>query len=757
MPIHRPIPPVDSFEPFDLSSLTLLPPDFQLVGGVQNWRANWSVIVTGTWSNSPFSGLLCYERDSGVAAFYETDGVGGIQLLQEYSDWRQSWTFIVPGVFGDSGYDGLLLYDQEAGFAAFYDTDGQGNLILLHEDSTWRTTWSHILVAPFSDSPYSGVLLYDQSAGFGAIYATDGNGKLKLLREYSDWRTTWTAILAGQMSFKQSAGGALFADLFFYEGSTGYAETYATDGKGGIRMVAQQGGFAPNSDVFSGNFGCIGNGQEWTNLLFFNRTMNVGTIYAFGFTEDIQPNVFWKPVETIRPSAPEPIRVSMPRMDGRSVVRNPILPSRPWSVIATGNFWMVDPNDEYFGSNGKYPQYRLFYNGGFTDLLFYDRQTGSIQFYLKEPQETTPQEPLCGYASSRSVVPGDTIQFHISSQIGNYRIDVYRQGVRRVFMSNVPVSGPARPYPIRRTAYRDGAGWPVVASLTIPAQWPSGLYLAHVSSAIGPSPGSEVADAVSGALALGRSQVSASATPSGEARATRTRPVPIAGASYDIPFVVRAVSPGTRARILLAAADTTYEAYNYWGGRCLYGYGCSGLTNTGEPTINFFWENPGSGAPRSGGFLRALSVSFLRPFASAVASSLPWIARMQTFEVPLIQWLERNGFSVDVCAASDLDQHGDLLSNYQMFVSVGHDEYWSEGMRNAVEEFIENGGNAAFLSGNTCWWAIRLSFDGNTMICCKDETLEPNTILWNDLGRSAIEHDRDGRLQCVAECSASGA
>jgi hypothetical protein len=149
--MHPPIAPADSFEPLDPSSLTLLPLDFQLVGGVQNWRTNWSVIVTGTWSNSPFSGLLCYERDKGVAAFYETDGVGGIQLLQEYSDWRQSWTFIVPGVFGDSGYDGLLLYDQQAGFAAFYDTDGQGNLILLHEDSTWRSTWSHIVVAPFND------------------------------------------------------------------------------------------------------------------------------------------------------------------------------------------------------------------------------------------------------------------------------------------------------------------------------------------------------------------------------------------------------------------------------------------------------------------------------------------------------------------------------------------------------------------------------------------------------------------------------
>jgi len=736
MPFHPPVPPVGAFEPLDPSSFALVPPGFELVGSIQNWRPSWSVIVTGKYSNSPFSDLLCYERESGVAGFYETDGANGIQLLQEYSDWRQSWTFVVPGVFGDSGYDGLLLYDQQAGFGAIYDTDGQGNLILLHEDPTWRKTWSHIVVAPFTDSPYSGVLFYDQSAGFGAIYETDGHGHLKLLEEYSDWRTSWTAILPGQMAAfsKSEEAGTIFADLFFYEGSTGYGETYATDGKGGIWMVGQQGGFPLNSDVFAGHFGCIGNYQEWTNLLF-NRTANSSTIYAFGFTEDTQSNVLWKPVEAIGPQAPEPIRVSTPRIDGRSVVRNPILPSRPWSVIATGNFWMVDGNDEYFGDNAKYPQYRLFYNGGFTDLLFYDSQTGSIQFYLKEPAETTPQESLCGYASARSVLPGDTIQFHISSQVGNYRIDIYRQGAQRVFMASVPVTGPARAYPIRRTAYRDGAGWPVIASFTVPAQWPSGLYLAHVYSAMAPSPASIVV--ASSRATPSRSQISAAATPSSVASAAPARRSPMSEVTYDIAFAVRPASPGARARILLAAADTTYEAYNYWGGRCVYGYTCSGLTNTGDPTIGFFWENPGSGAPRLGGFLRALSVSFLRPFASAVASVVPGIGRMQPYEGLLIQWLERNGFTVDVCAASDLDQHGDLLSNYRMFVSAGHDEYWSEGMRNAVEDFIQKGGNAAFLSGNTCWWAIRLSLDGNTMICCKDKTLEPDTVLWKDLGRSS--------------------
>jgi hypothetical protein len=96
------------------------------------------------------------------------------------------------------------------------------------------------------------------------------------------------------------------------------------------------------------------------------------------------------------------------------------------------------------------------------------------------------------------------------------------------------------------------------------------------------------------------------------------------------------------------------------------------------------------------------------------------VTRMQTFEVPLIQWLERNGFTYDMCAASDLDQNGDLVSHYQMFVSVGHDEYWSEGMRDAFEGFIDGGGNAAFLSGNTCWRRVTFSPDGTQMFCGKE-------------------------------------
>jgi len=48
-----------------------------------------------------------------------------------------------------------------------------------------------------------------------------------------------------------------------------------------------------------------------------------------------------------------------------------------------------------------------------------------------------------------------------------------------------------------------------------------------------------------------------------------------------------------------------------------------------------------------------------------------------------------------------------------LLLSIGHDEYWSADMRANVEAFIQNGGNVAFFSGNTCWWRIHLA-ENNT-------------------------------------------
>ena len=66
---------------------------------------------------------------------------------------------------------------------------------------------------------------------------------------------------------------------------------------------------------------------------------------------------------------------------------------------------------------------------------------------------------------------------------------------------------------------------------------------------------------------------------------------------------------------------------------------------------------------------------------------------------------------VDVAISQDLEEHPEMLEGPRLFLSVGHDEYWSWGMRDTFDAFVERGGNAAILSGNTCFWQVRFDDD----------------------------------------------
>ncbi len=87
----------------------------------------------------------------------------------------------------------------------------------------------------------------------------------------------------------------------------------------------------------------------------------------------------------------------------------------------------------------------------------------------------------------------------------------------------------------------------------------------------------------------------------------------------------------------------------------------------------------------------------------------------QTFvhwDAPMLGWLEREGYGVDVCTDVDLHREGEaLLAPYPVLLSAGHDEYWSPQMRDAVESFVSRGGNAAFFGGNTSWWQVEFADD----------------------------------------------
>ncbi|MEZ6052913.1 MAG: DUF6605 domain-containing protein [Planctomycetaceae bacterium] len=149
-------------------------------------------------------------------------------------------------------------------------------------------------------------------------------------------------------------------------------------------------------------------------------------------------------------------------------------------------------------------------------------------------------------------------------------------------------------------------------------------------------------------------------------------------------FVVRAAEPGQSSRILLQLATNTYNAYTNWGGHSLYSY-----------------------HDRDG--LQGHRVSFNRPLNSQYAN----------WELPFVKWAESNGYVIEYGVNSDLEFHPEILSHYRLVLSVGHDEYWSSPMRDNLERYIADGGNVAFMSGNTCCWQVRSEDDGRALTCWK--------------------------------------
>ena len=94
-----------------------------------------------------------------------------------------------------------------------------------------------------------------------------------------------------------------------------------------------------------------------------------------------------------------------------------------------------------------------------------------------------------------------------------------------------------------------------------------------------------------------------------------------------------------------------------------------------------------------------------------------------------------------------MDEETALLQ-HRIFLSVGHDEYWSAQQRGQVEAARDAGVHLAFLSGNEVFWKARWedSIDGSetphrTLVCYKEPKggarTDPTpewTGLWRDPG-----------------------
>ncbi len=677
-PIGRPAP-VASFSP-----VPVYEPDFGLLASDNSWRTTWATIIAGRFSASPYGGLLFVEQSTGYAELYETDGSGRIVApplgTSDPLGGQAGWTHIVPGFFGPSGLTGLLLYDSAAGTGQFLDSDGQGRFLTLNTYSGWRTTWSHIVAGRFVYRPpasatsplappclYSGVFFYSASENYAEIWGTDGTGlagtaPYQVLPDFSS--SSFTHVLAADFHWTPGYIDEVptLTDLFCYDSTTGHGEMFRSGLNPDGSSVLITAGPAAASDslpqgaasVAAGNFGGSGN----SDLVFYNGTAGELFFYSFQDISDTQAQIVPNETQSGVPAGA--------------------------TLLVAGVFWRPNEEDHWFADGPAVsasppydPDWR-FGTGGFSDLLFYISQAGTGEFYFHEPL-TPPALPLDGYVTSQtslrgtdvatgSVLPGEPVSFHVSSQVGAYSIAIYQQAVisdgatERMVATIQGLPDDPLPLDISRTAYRDGAGWPPVTVFTVPADWPSGLYLARVTAQ--------------------------------------------GGDEIDLPFAVRAPG-GSQAGILVVLADTTYNAYNDWGGRSAYG-SVSGA--------NFAGAYPSTSAFRVPfGF----ELSFVRPFRDG------WGNVVQSWELPFIQWLARRSIPFDVCTARDVHFGNLRSSRYRLVIFAGHHEYWTWDMRTDVESFVQAGGNVAFFTGNVSWWQVRLTPDGTQMTCYKVEGFDP--------------------------------
>ena len=207
-----------------------------------------------------------------------------------------------------------------------------------------------------------------------------------------------------------------------------------------------------------------------------------------------------------------------------------------------------------------------------------------------------------------------------------------------------PFEGAAQPVPLESIERLRECAWRPSATVPIPEAWPSGVYLVKLTLCTAP---------------------------------------------HYQSYIIFVVKTRENSDVLVQVSDLTWQAYNRWPGT-------NSLYDDGSPELWYQGTN--------------VRVSFDRPYAkycqivdqplsSGSGEFLLW-------EYPLTYWLEAEGYEVAYCSNLDLHHDPEVLSRGKVFLSVGHDEYWTREMYRNLESARDNGLSLLFLSGNSLFHEI---------------------------------------------------
>lgn len=154
------------------------------------------------------------------------------------------------------------------------------------------------------------------------------------------------------------------------------------------------------------------------------------------------------------------------------------------------------------------------------------------------------------------------------------------------------------------------------------------------------------------------------------------------GQQSYVPLVVW--DPSSTATYVIMEGVLTWQAFNPYGGYDLYEGQPPGLSGYPYPT-------------------RSRIVSFDRPYGYGEGA-----ADFLSNEYPLIYFAEEHGLDVTYWTDITLATHGNLLLRHKVLISLGHDEEWSESMRNWATEARDKGVNLIFFGASPILRKVRL-------------------------------------------------
>ena len=295
-----------------------------------------------------------------------------------------------------------------------------------------------------------------------------------------------------------------------------------------------------------------------------------------------------------------------------------------------------------------------------------NRQPGTTAWQLTNPADNRQIE---GYASLTSVPVGGDIDLFVNTQDATYTLSVFRMGWYggkggRKVLGPQKLTGVQQAMPTADpTKDLIECHWSNPFPIHVPSSWLSGIYLVKLHG----------------------------------------------NTSSKESYIIFTVRDSRHADIIFQQSVATYEAYNPWpgidsttglrAGQSLYPFGTKDDAQVKAVSFNRpYKQDTYIGLPYP-------------PFYGVGAGDFLYNVAPVAMDYSMVRWLEREGY--DVTYITDIDTHEDVgrLLRGKGFLSVGHDEYWSEEMKSNVVQARDQGVGLGFFGGNYMYWQVEFLSD----------------------------------------------